>query len=94
MWCMTGDATISLDRCMLVNKRSLLVRVTLDASCVGSGRQSGLFEFKTAVRIVTIAALHRAFEHLVMERQIKLVLRLAMTTEAELRFAVLKQLQI
>src|SRR6185295_15357517 len=65
---MTRDAPIGLHRGMLVNKRPLLVCVTLDASGIGSGRESCLFEFKTAVRIVAITTLHRAFEHLVMER--------------------------
>ena len=85
---MTGYASISFNRRVLVNKWPLLVCVTLDASGIGSGRQSRLFELKTAVRIVAIATLHRAFEHFVMERQIELVLRLAMTTETKLRFAV------
>ena len=85
---MTSNAPFGLDRSMLVYKRSLLVCVTLDAGCVDASRQSCLFEFKTAVWIVAIAALHRPFEHLVMERQIKLVLRFAVTTQAKLRFAV------
>ena len=84
----TCDASIGLDWCMFVNKRALLVCVTLDASGIGSRRQSRLFELKTAVRIVAIATLHRTFEHFVMERQIELVFRLAMTTETKLRFAV------
>src|ERR1041385_1171112 len=63
----TRDATIGLHWCMLVNKWSLLVCVTLDASGVGAGRESCLFKFETAVRVVTITALHRAFQHLVME---------------------------
>src|SRR5215204_1216599 len=54
-----GDASIGLDRSMFVNERSLLVCVTLDASRVGAGRKSRLFELKSAVGIVTIAALHR-----------------------------------
>src|SRR5215213_4504972 len=91
---MAGDAPIGLDRSMFVNERSLLVCVTLDASRVSAGRQSRLFQFETAMRIVAIAALHRTFQHLVMEGQIELVLRLAMTTQAKLRFAVSKQLQI
>ena len=91
---MAGDAPIGLDRSMFVNERSLLVCVTLDASRVGAGRQSRLLEFKSAVGIVAIAALHRTFQHLVMERQIELVLSLTMTTQAKLRFAVPKQLQI
>ena len=85
---MTSNAAFSLNRRMFVNKRSLLVCVTLDASCIRSRRQSRLFELETAVRIVAVAALHRAFQHLVMERQVELVLCLAMTTETELRFAV------
>ena len=94
MWSVTGDAPIGLDRSMLINKRSLLVRMTLDASCVGAGRQSSLFKFETAVWVVTIAALHRTFQHLVMERQTELVLRLAMTTETKLWLAVLEHFQI
>ena len=92
--CMTRDATIRLNRGMLVNKRSLLICMTLDASCIGARRESRLLEFETAVRIVAVATLHRAFEHFVMEWQIELVLRLAVTTEAKLRFAVSKQSQI
>jgi hypothetical protein len=68
--------------------------MALDASRVSPGRQSRLFKFEAAVRVVAIAALHRAFQHLVMERQIELVLRLTMTTETKLGFAVLKQFQI
>ena len=84
---MTSDAALSLNRRMLVDEWSLLVCVTLDTSRIGSRRESRLFQFETAVRIVAIAALHRAFQHLVMERQIELVLRFAMTTETKLRFA-------
>src|SRR6185369_10633790 len=90
----TRDATIGLHRRMLVNKRSLLVCMALDASRVSPGRQSRLFKFEAAVRVVAIAALHRAFQHLVMERQIELGLRLTMTTETELGFSVLEQFQI
>ena len=68
MWRVTGDAPVSLNRRVFVNKRPLLVCVTFDASCIGSRRESRLFEFETTVGIVAIAALHRAFEHLVMER--------------------------
>ena len=89
-----GDAPVGLNRSVFVNKRSLLVCVTLDASCVSACRQSGLFQFKTTVRIVAITALHRPFQHLVMERQIELVLGLTMTTETKLRFALPQQLQI
>ena len=79
---------------MFVDKRSLLICVTLDASCVRAGRKSGLLKLETAVRIMAIAALHRAFQHLVMEGQTKLVLDLAVTAYAKLRFAHLEQTQI
>src|SRR6185295_780571 len=91
---MTSDAPISLDRRMFVNKRSLFVCVTLDARGIGARRESCLFEFETAVRVVAVAALHRAFQHLVVERQIKLVLRFAVTTEAKLWLALAEQLEI
>ena len=91
---MAGDAAVSLYWRMLVNKRSLLVCVTLDTGCVRASRESRLLQLKTAVRIVAIAAFHRAFKHLMMERQIKLVLGFAVTTHAKLRFARPEQFQI
>jgi len=84
---MASDATVSLNGSVFVNKRSLLVRMTLDTCGVGARRESRLLQLETAVRIVAVAALHRAFQHLVMKRQIELVLCLAMTTETKLRFA-------
>src|SRR5829696_8259200 len=91
---MACNTPIGLDRSMFVNERALLVYVTLDASRVSAGSESRLLKFETAVGIVAIAALHRAFEYLVMEGQVELVLSLAMTTQAKLRFTVSKQLQI
>ena len=44
------------------------------------------------MRIVAIATLHGTFQHFVMERQIKLVLRLTVTAQTELRLAVPEQL--
>lgn len=90
----TRDAAVGFHRRMFVNKRPLLVCMTLDASRVGAGRESCLFELETAMGIVAITALHRAFEHLVVKRQVELVFRLAMTTETKLWFAVSEQSQI
>ena len=42
---------------------------------------------------MTITALHRAFEHLVVERQIELVLNLGVTAQTKLGFARFQQLQ-
>lgn len=89
---MTGDAPFGFHRSMLVNKRPLLVRVTLNTRGVEARRQPGLFKLKSAVRVVTIAALHRAFQHLVMERQLKLVLDFTVTAQAELRLTGGQQL--
>ena len=90
----TGNAALGFDRSMFKDEWSLLVCVTLDASRVRAGRQSGLFKFETAVRVVAIAALHCAFQHFVVERQIELVPGLGMTTETKLRLAVSEQFKI
>ena len=88
---MTRDAPVSLDRSMLVNERALFVSVTLDARGISASREPRLFQLKAAVWVVAVAALHRAFEHFVMERQVELVLGFAVTTEAELWLALLEQ---
>jgi len=82
--CMTGRAAFSLHRSVLVDKRSLLVGVTLDASRVGAGRETSLFQLESAMRVMTVAAAHRTFEYLVMERHVELWLYLVMTTGAQL----------
>ena len=79
---------------MLINERTLFIDVTLNARCIGACSESCLFKLETAVWIVAVAALHRPFEHLVMERQIKLVLGLAVTTQAKLWLTFAEQLQI
>ena len=94
MWSVTRDASFGLDWSVLVNERTLFVCVTLDAGGIGASGQSRLFQLKSAVRVVTIAALHRAFQHFVMERQIELMLRFAVTTDAKLRLTLNEQLQI
>ena len=94
MWRVTSNAPFGLNWGMLVNKWSLLIYVTLYASRIGACCQSRLFKFETTVRIVAIAAFHCAFQHLVMERQIKLVLGFAVTVYAKLRFAVHEQFHI
>ena len=90
----TGDAAVGFYRSMLVDEWSLLVCVTLDASRVRARRQSCLFKFETTVRVVAIAALHCAFQNFVVERQIELVLRLAVAAETKLRLAISEQFQL
>lgn len=64
---MTRTAAFRLHRGMLESKWPLLVRMTLHASRICASGQSRLFEFKTAMWIMAIAALHSSFENLVME---------------------------
>ena len=87
MWCMAGNTAFGLYWRVLVNKWPLLIGVTLNTSSVRTGSQPRLFEFETAVRIVTVAAAHGAFEDFMMKRQIKLVLDLRMAANAQLWLA-------
>ena len=87
---MARSTSFRLEWRVFESERSLLVGMTLNARRICAGCQSRLFELETTVRIVAIAALHRTFQHLVMERQVELVFRLTMTIQAELRLAVLE----
>ena len=81
---MAGRAALSLDGRVFIRERSLLIYVALNASRISSGSQPGLLKLKAAMRIVTIAASHSAFQHLVMERHRKLRLHFRVTTDAKL----------
>ena len=83
----TSSAAFGLHRRVFVRERTLLVGVTLDTCCISARRQPGLFQLKPTMRVVTIAATHRAFENLVMERHIELRLHFAVTAFAKLRVA-------
>ena len=87
MWCMASNTAFGLHWRVFVNKWPLLIGVTLNTSSVCTGSQPRLFEFETAVRIVTVATPHRAFEHFMMERQVKLVFDLRMAANAQLWLA-------
>ena len=84
----TRSTALDLQRCVLKHKGALLVRVTLEARGVGAHCEPRLFQLKAAVRIMAIAAVHRALQHPVMEWTIELRFRLVMTLHAELRFAL------
>ena len=62
----TGSTAFGLDWCVLISERALLIRMTLDTCRINTGAESRLFGFESAVRIVTVAAAHRSFQHLVM----------------------------
>lgn len=87
---MAGRAAFGLEWRVFVSKRTLLVGVALYARRVRAGCQSCLLELEAPVRIVTITALHRAFEDLVMKRLVEIRLYFVMTTYAELRLADLE----
>ena len=89
---MTGNTTICLHGRVFINKRALLVCVALDAGCVRARRQPCLLQLKTAMRVVAIAAFHRAFEYFVVERQVELMFGFTVTTYAQLRLIHLQQL--
>ena len=83
----TCRASFGLEWRVFVSERTLLVRVTLYACRVCAGGESCLLELETAVRIVTITALHRAFEDLVMKGLVEIRLYFVVTAYAELRLA-------
>lgn len=89
---MAGRTSFGLERRVLVSERTLLVCMTFNARRIGAGCQPRLLEFETAVRIVTITALHRAFEHLVMKGLVEVGLNLVVTADTELRFSNLEQI--
>ena len=65
---MTGGTALDLQWPVFKDKRTLLIGVTFDAGGIGAERQPGLPGFKTAVRIMAIAAFDRPFHHLVSKR--------------------------
>ena len=91
MRCMTGNTAFSLHRRMLVDKRTLFVRMTSKTCRVCACRESCLLQLKATMRIVTVTALHRPFQHFVMGRQIELVLDFRVATQTELWLVHLQQ---
>ena len=83
----TGNASVRLERRVLVSEWALLIGMAFYAGCICARRQSCLFELEAAVRIVTIATFHRAFEDLVMKWFVEVGLNFVVTTDAELRLA-------
>jgi len=80
-------ASFSLYRRMFVSEWTLFVGVAFDASSVRAGRESGLLQLKSAVRIMAIAALYGAFKNFVMERLGEVRFDFAMTAHAKLWLA-------
>ena len=84
---MTRRTAFDLERRVFENERTLLIGVTFHASRIRADGEFGLFVFKTAVRVVTITAFHRAFQNAVAKRFAELRFDFAVTTDAKLRLA-------
>ncbi len=72
---------------MFKDKRTLFVRVALETGLIRAGGESGLFRFKSPVRVVTIAAFHMSFQHFVAERFVELGFGFTVAGDAKLLFA-------
>ena len=83
-----GSAAFQLNRGMLENEWTGLIGVALDTARIGTDGQPRLLRLETAVRIVTVAALHRALEHLMVKGLGKLLLLFVVATQAELRLTL------
>ena len=75
---MARGAAFQFKRAVLVDERSLFVRVAFYTGSISGDSKFCLLVLKTAVRIMTIAAIHRAFQNAVPERFVELGLDLAM----------------
>jgi hypothetical protein len=69
---------------------ALFVRVALYASLIYANGKLGLFRFKAAMSVVAVRALHRSFQHSVMERLCELRFLLIVTAQAKLGFTLLQ----
>jgi hypothetical protein len=91
MWGMTGNATLSLNRLMLKDKRPRLVSVTSEAHLVlGSGGAQLLGE-KSTMLIVTVGALYQPLFNTVTEGPIEVLLNIGMTAVAQFRLFAYQQ---
>ena len=88
----TSRTAFSLQRRVFEREGTLLVSVTLDASGIGAGGEPRLLQFKTAVRVMAVAALHRPFKNFMVERLVEIRLRFVVATHAELRLAGLQHM--
>ena len=85
---MACRATFELERRMFIDEGPLFIGVALYTGLISANRQFGLLLIKTAVRIMAIAAAHRAFEHFVPEWLGELGLHVVVTGKAQLGLAV------
>jgi hypothetical protein len=89
----TRRTAFGFQRRMFKSKRALFIRMTLKTCGVSASRESCLLEFEAAVRVMTVATLHRSFKNFVVKRCVELRFYFAVATKAELRFARLQHVQ-
>ena len=78
-------AAFHFERCMFENEWTCFIAMALNAGGISPNSELRLFLLEAAVRIVTVAAIHRSFENLVMERLAELSLCFRMARHAKLR---------
>ena len=88
---MAGLTSVDLHRLVFENKRTLLVRVALEADRVLRGRSPHLVGFHRAVHVVAIAALDQPLVHSMMERHVELGLLLEMAPVAKFGLGLYEQ---
>ena len=89
---MAYRAPFQFDRGVFKNERALLIGVAFNAGRINADGEFCLLHFKSAVRVVAIAAFQSALEHLVVKRLAELRLHLVMTRNAKLLFIRLQHL--
>jgi hypothetical protein len=85
---MAGHATFGLDRLMLEDERSLLIRVAGVADFVACCCGAELLADKSTVRIVAIGTLDESFFHPVVKGHVELWLDLLMAAVTEGRLSL------
>jgi len=83
VWIVARCAPFDLCRRMFEDERTLFVRVASVADSVRPCREPCLLQLEASVRIMAIAAIHRAFQHPVVKGPVELGLGLVMTRHAE-----------
>ena len=84
-------APFGLQRSMFVSERPLHLGVAFYTCLFGAKCKPRLLLLKAPVRVVAVAAVHRSFKHLVVERLRELCFHFGMAAYAKLRLTVLEQ---
>src|SRR5689334_13460267 len=89
---MARGAAFDLQRRMFEDERPLFVSVALEAGGVRPSSKPRLLQLETSVRVMAIAAIHRPFQHPMMEGASELGLGLVVACHAELNLVFLQHM--